>query len=377
MATTTTQRREKTLQDKIAEAKLNYSYIRVPSANKGKTKSGPLVLSGAKNRWEAKGEKNFIYQPTLRMAGTIEEFRAWLQNPIGGQQPAQQTEVYIQNSFRWDNHNSNDTQIMIGNHVHKVKEAFDAEVASLKGFRSQQKSVAANEPKLDLDDLTVLLQSMDLGQGGPKVAGVQGAVANKKGRTTDVASKFANLAADKVLDVTGYTATGTGARTIPKPAQGSNKAVLDPSGQHEQLSRTVFDFSKPDRSPAINFLMALGYPQDQAVAYLSRVAPQTMIPVVGGAAMPQSFPSNNYQAPRVPSPARTMSPPRGAGASGSTGMPLPTLPNMGGARSPMPSMPALPGLASPQRGTGGLPTLPSLGGMTSGALPSLPGMGNF
>jgi hypothetical protein len=200
----------------------------------------------------------------------------------------------------------------------------------------------------------------------------------KKGRTTDVASKFANLAADKVLDVTSYTATGTGARTIPKPAQGSNKAVLDPTGQHPQLSRAVFDFTKSDRTPAINFLMALGYPQDQAVAYLTRVAPQTMIPVVGGAAMPQSFPSNNFQAPRIPSPQRTMSPPRSA--PGGTALPLPSLPSMsgmGGVRSPMPSMPGLPGLASPARNAGGLPTLPSLSGMGGGALPALPGMGNF
>jgi hypothetical protein len=377
MATTTTQRREKTIQDKIAEAKVNYSYIRVPSANKGKTKSGPLVLSGAKNRWEAKGEKNFIYQPTLRMAGTVEEFRAWLQHPSGGQQQGQQVEVYIQNSFRWDNHNSNDAQIMIGNQTYRVKEAFDAEIANLKAFRNQQKSVAANEPKLDLNDLTVLLQSLDLGQAGAKVVGAQGTVA-KKGRTTDVASKFANLAADKVLDVTSYTATGTGARTIPKPAQGSNKAVLDPTGQHAQLSRAVFDFTKSDRTPAINFLMALGYPQDQAVAYLTRVAPQTMIPVVGGAAMPQSFPSNNFQAPRIPSPQRTMSPPRTA--PGGSALPLPSLPSMsgmGGVRSPMPSMPGLPGLASPARNQGGLPTLPSLSGMGGGALPALPGMGNF
>jgi hypothetical protein len=374
MATTSTQRREKTIQDKIAEAKLNYSYIRVPSANKGKSKSGPLVLSGAKNRWEAKGEKSFIYQPTLRMAGTIDEFRAWLQHPSGGQQQGAAVEVYINNSFRWDNHNSNDAQIMIGNQTFRVKEAFDAEIANLKGFRSQQKSVAASEPKLDLNDLAVLLQSLDLGSAGAKVMGAPGTAA-KKGRTTDVASKFANLASDKVLDVTGYTATGTGARTIPKPAQGSNKAVLDPTGQHPQLSRAVFDFSKPDRTPAISFLMALGYPQDQAVAYLTRVAPQTMIPVVGGS-MQQSFPSNNFQPPRIPSPPRTASPPRTS--SSATALPLPSLPNMGGmggVRSPMPSMPGLPGLASPQRG--GLPTLPSLAGMGGGGLPSLPGMGNF
>ena len=83
MATSVTQKREKTLPDKMQEAAQTYSYLRVPTAAKGKSKAGPLVLSGARNKWETKGEKNFVYQPTLRMAGTREELMAMVDKSGG------------------------------------------------------------------------------------------------------------------------------------------------------------------------------------------------------------------------------------------------------------------------------------------------------
>jgi len=197
----------------------------------------------------------------------------------------------------------------------------------------------------------------------------------KKGRTTDIASKFANMSGDKVLDVTGFMANGTGARTIPKPAATSSKSSLDPSGQNPQLARAVFDFSK-DRTPAVQFLMAMNYPQNDAIQYLNRVAPQTVIPMVGGMHAPmQNFNqqpqmSNVYQPARVASPARGTSPQRGGQP------PLPTLPSMQGRSPPtMPHIPSLPGLSgtSPMR-TAHLPGLPGLPSLSNQGLPSLPGL---
>lgn len=398
MATSVTQKREKTLPDKMQEAAQTYSYLRVPTAAKGKSKAGPLVLSGARNKWETKGEKNFIYQPTLRMAGTREELMAWLQNPAGGQQSASGANNYIQNSFTWENHNRSDQQIMIGRQTTTVKEAYENELAALKTYRSQQSEKAASAPKVDLNDLAVLLQSLNIGAGAPRAGGVATG-APKKGRTTDIASKFAGMAADKVLDISGFTATGTGARTIPRPAATSNKSSLDPTGQDAQLSRVVFDFSK-DRTPAVQFLMAMNYPQNEAIQYLNRVAPQTMIPQVGGGGMQfgggmnfnqqpqnsnqqsqnlnqqsQNFNqqpqmSNQYQPPRVASPVRGTSPQRGGQP------PLPTLPSMQGRSPPaMPQIPSLPGLSgtSPMRAAQ-LPGLPGLPSLSNTGLPTLPNL---
>ena len=381
MATSVTQKREKTLADKMQEAAQTYSYLRVPTAAKGKSKAGPLVLSGARNKWETKGEKNFVYQPTLRMAGTREELMAWLQNPAGGQQKtAADANKYIQNSFTWENHNRSDQQIIIGPHRTTVKEAYEAELAALKAYRAQQTERAASAPKVDLNDLAVLLQSLNMNPGAARAGGAA-AGAPKKGRTTDIASKFQSMAADKVLDITAFTANGTGARTIPRPAATSNKSSLDPSGQDPQLSRVVFDFSK-DRTPAVQFLMAMNYPQNDAIQYLNRVAPQTMIPQVGGGGMQfgggggmnmqnfngQSQMSNQYQPPRVASPVRGTSPQRGGQP------PLPTLPSMQGRSPPtMPQIPTLPGLSgtSPMRQLPGLPGLPSL---SNTGLPGLPNL---
>ena len=381
MATSVTQKREKTLPDKMQEAAQTYSYLRVPTAAKGKSKAGPLVLSGARNKWETKGEKNFVYQPTLRMAGTREELMQWLTNPAGGQQNASGANNYIQNSFTWENHNRSDQQIIIGRQTTTVKEAYETELAALKAYRAQQSERAASAPKVDLNDLAVLLQSLNMNPGAPRAGGAA-AGAPKKGRTTDIASKFQSMAADKVLDITSFTANGTGARTIPRPAATSNKSSLDPSGQDPQLSRVVFDFSK-DRTPAVQFLMAMNYPQNEAIQYLNRVAPQTMIPQVGGGGMQfggggmnmpmqnfngQSQMSNQYQPPRVASPVRGTSPQRGGQP------PLPTLPSMQGRSPPtMPQIPTLPGLSgtSPMRQLPGLPGLPSL---SNTGLPGLPNL---
>jgi hypothetical protein len=362
MASSITHKREKTLTDKMREAAETYSYLRVPTAAKGKSKAGPLVLSGARNKWETKGEKNFIYQPTLRMAGTRDELMAWLQNPGGGQQSASNANNYIQNSFTWDNHNRSDVQIMINSTRSSVKEAYEAELAALKSFRAQQHERAALAPKVDLNDLAVLLQSMSM---NTNVAGQQAANAAtpKKSRTTDIGSKFASMAADKVLDVTGFNANGTGARTIPRPAASSSKSSLDPTGRHPQLSRAVFDFNK-DRTPAVQFLMAMGYPSNDAIQYLNTVAPQTVIPMVGG----------GMQFNHPPQPLHHASPPRAASPHRSS-----TSPSRGSTNPPLPTLPGMPGLPGLQGGVGRMPGLPGLPGtigtspMRVSPLPGLPG----
>jgi len=358
----------------MREAAQTFSYLRVPTAAKGKSKAGPLVLSGARNKWETKGETNFIYQPTLRMAGTREELMAWLQNPGGGNQSASNANNYIQNSYTWENHNRSDVQIMIGPNRSSVKEAYEAELAALKSFRAQQHERASLAPKVDLNDLAVLLQSMSM---NTNVAGQQpaNAATPKKSRTTDIGSKFASMAADKVLDVTSFNANGTGARTIPKPATSSSKSSLDPTGRHPQLSRAVFDFNK-DRTPAVQFLMAMGYPSNEAVNYINNVAPQTVIPMVGGG---MSI-NHQSQAQYHTSPPRSASPPRTSTSPsrGSINPPLPTLPGMSGlpglqSVGRMPGLPGLPGAqgTSPMR-VSPLPGLPGTSPMRTANLPGLP-----
>lgn len=204
---------------KIAKARADGKYIVLPG--------GKLAeLGGAFLKWKKPETEDFVYIPSLRMAGLPNDLLVAITSftdENGIPYSVEDANNYIQSGY-------NRYNINIPEEEGGKMEQFDAESEERAAVR-QRKANLPTVPDVTLADIPAILASLKNKQGAKAVArprqGSPTSPGTGRGRILPLAERIQKLTPGKVLDVSNMRADGGDIRAITIPGPTSAKIGVD------------------------------------------------------------------------------------------------------------------------------------------------------
>ncbi len=198
---------------RIAAAREKEEYIPV-----GPTAGSNLALTGAEARL-AGSYPNIIYVPEFSLVGEAQDLISAITSLINADTnrpyTVQEAQEYIANGY-------NARNITVPQSEGGRREDFESEMTRVIQARSAMRTTPV--PTFTLDDLEGLVSGLEhAAHSSGKRRAATGASPGRRGARIALAQRVANLAGDKVLDVSAMTPEGVGVKTIGVPGQLSAK----------------------------------------------------------------------------------------------------------------------------------------------------------
>lgn len=374
MASTSSRSTSKLFGDSVIASAQKLEYMSI-ARKEGSFTTGHRQLSGHKIAWGdgAKANKNLIYVPSARVAGTEDDVRAFLK---ARGLTDQHIEPFIKGAYTAANYNSSEKHRMYKwvktsdpQHPFNFEEVgttykqdFDREIAMLEEKKAERKAEGKAGPKsLDFDALSSMAAQISSGEKGAPAAGST-AKKTRSGGKQDLESRLKKAKEENAFfNVTNTNNLGRNARQVDKLPSNAVRLSATPSDPYY----VAFFTYKPGtdelpQGPA-HFVHLMnkkhGWDYNKAAEYVrGRVASTAPSAGLGSLPAGQEVKATSRHVPLPPAssqgaselPAAPSALPRALPAASG----LPAAPSS----LPMPSgLPAPARAASPVRARGGLP----------------------